>query len=616
MSASNKKKLRKELQAANMTERQRKEAKELKKIKAYTFTFWAVLVLCVCIVLTTVLSGPVTAMLARNTKAVNIGEHTLTSAELNYFFIDAVSEWYNSYGSYAMYFGLDTTKPLDEQDYDKEAGTTWADTFVEMAVDNIKSTYALYDMAIANGHKLTEDEQKSLDSLISDMEETVKYYKELYEKMGYAYNYKNAKQYLQGIYGKSATIDSYENYYKVCVTASSYYNAHSESLDFNAEDLRAFEADKIGQYDSYNFAYYYFNATNFREGGTKSEDGKTTTYTDEEKQAAIKVAEQLANELAAGTYADLDAFDKAINEMLTTYFDSKKAATTEETTGDETIGDETTGNETTGDETTGDDTTGDETDDKKEETLKYSSTKKEDQLYSSVNSLFIDWMIGKVDADGDAETEDDITYEVRKEGDLTVIVNKSGSGENEVINGYYVVRYGSLNDNTFALKNVRHILVAFEGGTTNSTTGQTTYTDAEKLAAKKAAEELMAEFKGSKMTEEIFSEMANEHSDDQNGNVTNGGLYEDIYPGQMVEAFEEWCYDEERKEGDVGLVETTYGWHVMYFVGDSETNYRDFMVENDLHSDTMTKWMEAMVEKISFELLTDKFIDKDMILGS
>ena len=53
-----------------MTERQRQEAQEAKKLKAYTTTFWIVLALCICIVVTTVLSNPVKNVLYKNTTAI------------------------------------------------------------------------------------------------------------------------------------------------------------------------------------------------------------------------------------------------------------------------------------------------------------------------------------------------------------------------------------------------------------------------------------------------------------------------------------------------------------------------------------------------------------------
>ena len=616
MSASNQKKIRKEQAMAYMSERQRKEAEEQKKLKRYTLTFWIILALCLCIVLSTVLAAPVTSMIMRNTNAVTVGNHTLSAVELNYFYLDAINEWYNSYGNYATYFGLSTSTPLNEQTYDKTLGTTWADMFLNMALENIKSTYALYDLAMADkDFKLSDEEQAALDTMIEDLDETIASYKELYQNMGYTYNYSNAKEYLQGMYGKAATTASYKAYYEVCTIANAYYTAHHESLEYDDAALRAYENDKFEQYSSYTYAYYNFKTSDFLEGGTKSEDGKTTTYSDEEKAAAAAVAKKLADELASGSYDSLDAFDKAINDMLTKHFGKKDEQTTKTTEGDTTTdGDTTTEGETT---TDGDTTTDSSTEDKEEDKLTYVSTKQEDQLYSSINSLFIEWLIGKIDADGDAETEDDVTYEVRQEGDLTVIVSESGSGDSKTVNGYYVIRFGSVNENKFALKNVRHLLVAFEGGTYNSTTGTTTYTESEKKKAKADAEMLLAEFKAGAMTEEAFTAMIKEHSDDKDseGNVNYDGLYEDIYPGQMVEAFEEWCFEEGRKTGDVGLVETNYGWHIMYFVSDSETTYRDFMLENDLRSEEMEEWHKSLVDATTLKVLTDKYVEKDMILG-
>ena len=598
MSASNRKKIRKEQAMAYMSERQRKEADEQKKMKRYTLTFWVVLALCVCIVLSTVVSVPIKSMLTRNTDAVTVGEHTLSAVELNYFYLDAINEWYNSYGSYASYFGLTTSKPLSSQVYDSTLGTTWADQFLNMALENIKSTYALYEMAMKENFKLSEDEQASVDSMIDNLEDTIKSYRELYQNMGYTYNYKNATDYIQGMYGKAATLKSYQAYYEVCTIAKAYYTAHSDSLEYDDAALRAFENGKFEEYSSYTFAYYYFNATNFREGGTKSEDGKTTTYTEEEKQAAIDTAKRLADEIAAGTYEDLDAFDKAINALLTNHFKKSNASTEKDTK-------------------TGDNDTSDKTDDtsKEEVKLQYTSTKMEDTLYSNINTLFVDWLIGKEKTEEDAENKDEeVTLTVRQEGELTVIVSESGSGDSKTVNGYYVLRFGSVNDNTFALKNVRHLLVSFKGGSYNSTTGQTTYTDAEKEAAKTEAEKLLAEFQAGTTTEEAFAKLATEKTGDT-GSKENGGLYEDVYPGQMVTNFNDWCFDETREVGDVGLVESSYGWHIMYFVGDSETTYRDYMLENDLRTEEMTEWHDGLVKAIAFKVLTDKYVNKDLILG-
>ena len=92
-------------------------------------------------------------------------------------------------------------------------------------------------------------------------------------------------------------------------------------------------------------------------------------------------------------------------------------------------------------------------------------------------------------------------------------------------------------------------------------------------AAKVRAEDLYAQWQADP-TEDNFINMAGTHTEDP-GSQGTGGLYEDIYPGQMVTNFNDWCFDEARQPGDHGIVETEYGYHIMYFVGDSEKPYAD-----------------------------------------
>lgn len=121
------------------------------------------------------------------------------------------------------------------------------------------------------------------------------------------------------------------------------------------------------------------------------------------------------------------------------------------------------------------------------------------------------------------------------------------------------------------ISSVRHILVCPEGGTTDEETGVTTYTEDEWAACLKEAEAIVKEWKDGGATEEGFIELVSAHSED-GGSVTTGGLYEGIFKGSgMVEPFETWAIDTQRKPGDVGIVkadESHYkGYHIMYFVG-------------------------------------------------
>lgn len=109
----------------------------------------------------------------------------------------------------------------------------------------------------------------------------------------------------------------------------------------------------------------------------------------------------------------------------------------------------------------------------------------------------------------------------------------------------------------------RHILLTPEGGTTDEN-GKVTYSEEEWEACRAAAQAVLDEYLAGEQTEENFGKLAEAHSKDP-GSAQKGGLYTDIYEGQMVKPFEDWCFDDARTEGDTGLVKTEYGYHVMYF---------------------------------------------------
>ena len=129
--------------------------------------------------------------------------------------------------------------------------------------------------------------------------------------------------------------------------------------------------------------------------------------------------------------------------------------------------------------------------------------------------------------------------------------------------------YQYVGKNDLATVDVRHILIMPKDGTKDES-GNVTYSEEEWESCRIAAQELFDQYLAGEKTEAAFGAMANEYSEDQDGNVTNGGLYEDVYLGEMVEPFEEWIFDGNRQPGDTGLIKTRYGYHIMYFVERSD----------------------------------------------
>lgn len=141
---------------------------------------------------------------------------------------------------------------------------------------------------------------------------------------------------------------------------------------------------------------------------------------------------------------------------------------------------------------------------------------------------------------------------------------------------------------------VRHILIQAEDPSSADSMA----------AARTRAEELYAQWQQDP-TEDNFINMAGTHTEDP-GSQATGGLYEDVYPGQMVTNFNDWCFDESRQPGDHGIVETEYGYHIMYFVGDSETVYNDpnAAVANEQYNATL----QALFSQEEPENLTENAV--------
>lgn len=464
------------------------------------------------------------------------------------------------------YFYIDTVNNFLKS-YGDYAGTMGLDTSLPLDEqyfdEESGQTWADYFLdsateTVKNVYALNQDASANgytlPDEALTAIEETMSNMK------AYAvlYGFENAGSYITAMYGAGSNEKTFREYLTAQYVAEYYYNDTLEALEYTDEDLRAAEAENYNYYSSYSYNYYYLNASKFYEGGTTTtaEDGtETTTYSDEEKAAGVKACKAAADTLMEAT--TLEELDAAV-AGLSINAETEGAATTTVT----------------------------------------------DRRYSRVDSLLRDWV-----------TSDD-----RKAGDMTCIENTTTSTaedgtETTTTNGYYVLYFVGENENLTTLVNVRHILVGYEGGTTDETTGVTTYSDEEKAAAKAKAEELLASFEAGEATEDAFAALANENSTDTGSNTT-GGLYENVYPGQMVTSFNDWCFDSNRIAGDTGIVESDYGCHVMYFSGYSNLTYRDYLITNDLQSADISEWESSLTDSAVAEVLNTSKVNKDLVLSS
>lgn len=169
--------------------------------------------------------------------------------------------------------------------------------------------------------------------------------------------------------------------------------------------------------------------------------------------------------------------------------------------------------------------------------------------------------------------------DARQAGDVDVVESSSS---------YTVALFHSKFRDEYNTVDVRHVLIQPEETTLSSEDeGYQADVDAKKADAKAKAEELYAQWQSGEATEDSFAQLARDNSSD--GNAAEGGIYTQVFQGQMVNTFNDWCFDASRKPGDSGIVETSYGYHIMYFVGQNDP-YWKVQVRTDLTNAAMDEW--------------------------
>ncbi|MEF2837120.1 MAG: peptidylprolyl isomerase [Oscillospiraceae bacterium] len=155
---------------------------------------------------------------------------------------------------------------------------------------------------------------------------------------------------------------------------------------------------------------------------------------------------------------------------------------------------------------------------------------------------------------------------------------------------------GVTKDSKFV--DVRHILVQVKGEAADGT-----YTDAEWETCRADAQAILDTWLAGDKTEESFAALATEKTEDP-GSKQNGGLYQQVYAGQMVPEFNDWCFDEARAYGDYDLVKTSYGYHVMFFVK-SEPSWISY-AESDWMNEQSADLLAAVTSLYPMEVSYDK----------
>jgi len=198
--------------------------------------------------------------------------------------------------------------------------------------------------------------------------------------------------------------------------------------------------------------------------------------------------------------------------------------------------------------------------------LAYSSISQR-TLGSSLNTNLTQWLFDAARSNGDA-----------------ALIDYSSSA---TLHTYSVVRLEDRFLDDQATADIRHILVDAGAEPTQD----------EYAAALAEAEALVEDWKAAGSSEDVFAQMATEHSADTSSAANGGLLNVSTYDG-YGQPFVDWALASERKSGDVGFVKNdfsvTKGYHIMYYV-DAAAPYWQQMAESAILNVEYSMWQEEIM---------------------
>ena len=108
------------------------------------------------------------------------------------------------------------------------------------------------------------------------------------------------------------------------------------------------------------------------------------------------------------------------------------------------------------------------------------------------------------------------------------------------------------------------------------------------------AQSIQAEFEDKGATEAAFKELAKEYSNDISSSE-NGGLMANVEKGTYGETFDNWVFDDNRKNGDYTILQTSYGYHLVFFMDKGEPIWK-FNIRLTLNSQKNKEKVDALIK--------------------
>lgn len=290
MSASKKRKERQANlpeQEVNERELRRQEEEKSDRRSMMLYAITGILVVVLGIFAVVMNSG----LIQRGSTAVTINGTKYTPAEVQYYFNSALS------GTFGIAPG---SMDLKDTVMDEATGETAYDYVLDIALENMTTTTALYDKAVAEGVTLSQAARDSLDAYMKNLDSS-----------WITTGYPDRDTFIRSNFGPYMTFDRLGAIMEREALASEYANAQITALEYTDADYEAYYEENKDALDTYTYTQFFFQA----KVDTTDAEGNTIEMTDEEKAAKLAEAEK-----------EMEAAAKELQSKLTAGADPAKLA--------------------------------------------------------------------------------------------------------------------------------------------------------------------------------------------------------------------------------------------------------------------------------------------------
>lgn len=396
--------------------------------------------------------------------ALTVKDHALSVADMDYYYygyLNTVYEQermlesiYATSGLSAYTPSFDPSSSLKTQYVDEDKTQSYHAYFLDQAKTYVSQVLALSDAALAQGYTMSPEGQAALEEVRADLDKQVK-----------MYSFFNREGYLKSLYGLRMTEAVYFKNLELVYLAQDYREALANAIGgYSEEALTAYYNDHVGQLNSYDYDYIWFDGT-----AEEGADG-AAAWADAKRRAETMLAAIQSSDGSPNAFSVAAKIQGGSPSTVTAL-----------------------------------------------------------QGHSFSAEPYAPWMMDPSRRDGDtALFHDD--------------------------RGYYVVQFHKAYRDDTPRVDFRHILLR---------------TETEDGEAR--ARELLAQFLAGERTAEAFGALADQYSEDtrnwEDKLLSPGGLCAWTEQGYTPQPIDDWCFDPQRQPGDTALVQSEFGWHVMYFQG-------------------------------------------------